>query len=36
MDGISSAYKERLRVIKFVLDAKEYYLKVNPIYENEE
>jgi uncharacterized membrane protein len=36
MDGANSAaYKEMLRVVKFVLDTKDY-LKLNPICENEE
>jgi hypothetical protein len=37
MDGANlDAYKELLRVAKFVLDTKDYYLKLNPIFENEE
>jgi hypothetical protein len=37
MDGTNlAAYKEMLRVIKFVLDTKEYYLKLAPVLENEE
>jgi hypothetical protein len=31
-----AAYKEMLRVVKFVLDTKDYCLKLNPICENEE
>jgi hypothetical protein len=37
MDGANlAAYKEMLRVVKFVLDTKDYCLKLNPISENEE
>jgi hypothetical protein len=37
MDGANlAAYKEILRVEKFVLDTKDYCLKFNPIFENEE
>jgi hypothetical protein len=37
MDGANlAAYKEMLRVIKFVLDRKDYFLKLNPVFENEE
>jgi hypothetical protein len=37
MDGANlAAYKEMLRVIKFVLDTKDYCLKVNPFFEHEE
>jgi hypothetical protein len=37
MDGANlAAYKEMLRVVKFVLDTKDYCLKLNPICENEE
>jgi hypothetical protein len=37
MDGANlGAYKEMLRVVKFVLDAKDYCLKLNPIDENGE
>jgi hypothetical protein len=37
MDGANlAAYKEMLRVVKFVLDTKDYCLKLNPIFENEE
>jgi hypothetical protein len=37
MDGASlAAYKEMMRVIKFVLDTKDYCLKLNSICENEE
>jgi Reverse transcriptase (RNA-dependent DNA polymerase) len=37
MDGANlAAYKEMLRVIKFVLDTKEYCLKLAPELENEE
>jgi hypothetical protein len=37
MDGANlAAYKEMLRTVKFVLDTKDYCLKMNPIYENEE
>ena len=37
MDGANlAAYKEMLRVIKFVLDTKDYCLKLNPVFENEE
>ena len=37
MDGVNlAAYKEMLRVIKFVLDTKEYCLKLAPELENEE
>jgi hypothetical protein len=30
-----AAYKEMLRVVKFVLDTKDCCLKLNPIFENE-
>jgi hypothetical protein len=37
MDGANlAAYKEKLRFIKFVLDTKDYCLKLNPVFENEE
>jgi hypothetical protein len=37
MDGANiAANKEMLRVVKFVLDTKDYCLKLNPICENEE
>jgi hypothetical protein len=37
MDGANlAAYKEMLRVVKFVLDTKDYCLKLNPICKNEE
>jgi hypothetical protein len=37
MDGANlAAYKEMLRVVKFVLDIKDYCLKLNPICENVE
>jgi hypothetical protein len=37
MDGSNlAAYKEMLRVVKFVLDTKDYCLKLNPVFENEE
>jgi hypothetical protein len=37
MDGAYlGAYKEMLRVVKFVLDTKDYCVKLNLIYENEE
>jgi hypothetical protein len=37
MDGANlAAYKEMLRVVKFVLDSKDYCLKLNPFFENEE
>jgi hypothetical protein len=37
MDGANlAAYKEMLRVVKFVLDTKDYCLKLNPVFENEE
>jgi hypothetical protein len=37
MDGANlAAYKEMLRVIKFVLDTKNYCWKLNPVFENEE
>jgi hypothetical protein len=37
MDGENiDACKEVLRVVKFVLDTKDYCLKLNPIFENEE
>jgi hypothetical protein len=37
MDGANlAAYKEMLRVVKFVLDTKDYCLNLNPIRENEE
>jgi hypothetical protein len=37
MDGANLAtYKEMLRVVKFVLDTKDYCLKLNPAFENEE
>jgi hypothetical protein len=37
MDGANiTAYKEMLRVVKFVLNTKDYCLKLNPICENEE
>jgi hypothetical protein len=37
MDGVNlAAYKEMLRVVKFVLDTKDYCLKLNPVFENEE
>jgi hypothetical protein len=37
MDGANlAAYKEMLRVIKFVLDTKDYCLKLNTVFENEE
>jgi hypothetical protein len=33
MDGANlAAYKEILRVIKFVLDTKDYCLKLNPVF----
>jgi hypothetical protein len=36
MDGANlAAYKEMLRVVKFVLDTRDYCLKLNPICENE-
>jgi hypothetical protein len=37
MDGANlAAYKEMLRVVKFVLDTKDYCLKLSPVFENEE
>jgi hypothetical protein len=37
MDGANlAAYKEMLRVVKFVLNTKHYCLKLNPAFENEE
>jgi hypothetical protein len=37
MDGANlAAYEEMLRVVKFVLDTKDYCLKLNPVFENEE
>jgi hypothetical protein len=37
MDGANlAAYKEMLRIVKFVLDTKDYCLKLNSICENEE
>jgi hypothetical protein len=37
MDGANlAAYKELLSVVKFVLDTRDYCLKLNPIFENEE
>ena len=37
MDGDNlAAYKEMLRIIKFVLDTKDDCLKMNPIHESEE
>jgi hypothetical protein len=30
------AYKEMLRLVKFIWENKDYCLKFNPIYENEE
>jgi hypothetical protein len=37
MDGANlAAYKEMLRVVKFVLDTKYYCLKLNPVFEDEE
>jgi hypothetical protein len=37
MDGANlAAYKEVLRVVKFVLDKKDHCLKFNTICENEE
>jgi hypothetical protein len=37
MDGANlAAYKEMLRVVKFVLDTKDYCLKLSSIFENEE
>jgi hypothetical protein len=37
MDGANLAvYKKMLRVVKFVLDTKDYCLKLNPICEDEE
>jgi hypothetical protein len=37
MDGANLvAYKEMFRVVKFVLDTKDYCLKLNPVFENEE
>jgi hypothetical protein len=36
MDGANlAAYKEMLRVVNFVLDTKDYCLKLNPICQNE-
>jgi hypothetical protein len=37
MNGANiAAYKEMLRVVKSILDTKDYCLKFNPIFENEE
>jgi hypothetical protein len=37
IDGANlAAYKEILTVVKFVLDTKDYCLKLNPVFENEE
>jgi hypothetical protein len=37
MDGANlAAYKEMLRIIEFVLDTKDYCLKLNLVFENEE
>jgi hypothetical protein len=37
VDGANfAAYKEMVRVVKFVLVTKDYCLKLNPICENEE